>query len=64
MKSPFGISLRDIVYEVGGGIKGDKKFKAIQTGSPMGGCLPESLLDLPVDYETLGQLAQLWGRAA
>lgn len=58
---PFGISLRDIVYEVGGGIKGDKKFKAIQTGGPMGGCLPESLLDLPVDYETLGQAGSIMG---
>ena len=58
---PFGISLRDIVYDVGGGIKGDKKFKAIQTGGPMGGCLPESLLDLPVDYETLGQAGSIMG---
>jgi len=58
---PFGITLREIVYDVGGGIKGDKKFKAIQTGGPMGGCLPESLLDLPVDYETLGQAGSIMG---
>ncbi|MFA7407435.1 MAG: NADH-ubiquinone oxidoreductase-F iron-sulfur binding region domain-containing protein [Anaerolineaceae bacterium] len=58
---PFGISLRDIIFDVGGGIKGDKKFKAIQTGGPMGGCLPESLIDLPVDYETLGQAGSIMG---
>jgi len=49
---PFGITLREIVFDVGNGIKGDKKFKAVQTGGPMGGCIPESLIDLPVDYET------------
>jgi len=58
---PFGITLREIIFEVGGGIKGDKKFKAVQTGGPMGGCLPESLLDLPVDYETLGQAGSIMG---
>ena len=58
---PFGITLREIIYDVGGGIKGDKKFKAVQTGGPMGGCLPESLLDLPVDYETLGQAGSIMG---
>ena len=44
---PMGITLREIVYDVGGGIKDDKAFKAIQTGGPMGGCLPEEYLDLP-----------------
>ena len=58
---PFGITLREIIYDVGGGIKGDKKFKAVQTGGPMGGCLPEKLLDLPVDYETLGQAGSIMG---
>lgn len=58
---PFGITLREIIYDVGGGIKGEKKFKAVQTGGPMGGCLPESLLDLPVDYETLGQAGSIMG---
>jgi len=58
---PFGITLREIIFDVGGGIKGDKKFKAVQTGGPMGGCLPESLLDLPVDYETLGQAGSIMG---
>ena len=58
---PFGITLREIVYDVGGGIKEDKGFKAIQTGGPMGGCLPESLLDLPVDYESLGAAGSIMG---
>ena len=58
---PFGITLREIVFDVGNGIKGDKKFKAVQTGGPMGGCIPESLLDLPVDYETLGQVGSIMG---
>jgi len=58
---PFGITLREIIYDVGGGIKNGKEFKAVQTGGPMGGCLPSSLLDLPVDYETLGQAGSIMG---
>ncbi len=58
---PLGITLREIVYDVGGGIKDDKKFKAIQTGGPMGGFLPESLLDMQVDYETLGSAGSIMG---
>ena len=58
---PFGLTLREIVYDVGGGIKDGKKFKAIQTGGPMGGCLPESYLDLPVDYEALTQAGSMMG---
>jgi len=58
---PFGLTLREIVYDVGGGIKDDKGFKAIQTGGPMGGCLPESYLDLPVDYEALTQAGSMMG---
>lgn len=58
---PMGITLREIVYEVGGGIKNGKGFKAIQTGGPMGGCLPSSNLDLAVDYETLGQAGSIMG---
>jgi len=50
---PFGITLREIIFDVGGGIKDDKKFKAVQTGGPMGGCLPEAFLDLPMDYEAI-----------
>jgi NADH:ubiquinone oxidoreductase subunit F (NADH-binding)/Pyruvate/2-oxoacid:ferredoxin oxidoreductase delta subunit/(2Fe-2S) ferredoxin len=58
---PFGISLREIIYDVGGGIKDDKKFKAVQTGGPMGGCLPEAYLDLPMDYEALDQAGSILG---
>ena len=58
---PFGISLREIIYDVGGGIKGDKQFKAVQTGGPMGGCLPETYLDLPMDYEALAQAGSILG---
>jgi len=48
---PMGISLREMVFEIGGGIPEGRKFKAVQTGGPSGGCLPESCLDMPVDYE-------------
>jgi NADH:ubiquinone oxidoreductase subunit F (NADH-binding)/(2Fe-2S) ferredoxin/Pyruvate/2-oxoacid:ferredoxin oxidoreductase delta subunit len=58
---PFGITLREIVFDVGGGIKDDKGFKAIQTGGPMGGCLPASQLDLPVDYEELAKAGSIMG---
>lgn len=58
---PFGITLREIVYDVGGGIRDGKAFKAIQTGGPMGGCLPASYLDLPVDYESLTAAGSIMG---
>jgi len=58
---PFGLTLREIVFDVGGGIKDDKKFKAVQTGGPMGGCLPESYLDLPVDYEAITKAGSIMG---
>ena len=58
---PFGITLREIIYDVGGGIKEDKKFKAVQTGGPMGGCLPKELLDLPMDYEALADAGSILG---
>ncbi|HNW95074.1 MAG TPA: NADH-quinone oxidoreductase subunit NuoF [Anaerolineaceae bacterium] len=58
---PFGIKLSEIIYDVGNGIKGDKKLKAVQTGGPMGGCIPASMIDLPVDYETLGQAGSIMG---
>ena len=58
---PLGITLREIVYEVGGGIKNDKGFKAIQTGGPMGGCLPAEYLDLRVDYESLSGAGSMMG---
>lgn len=58
---PFGITLREVIYEVGGGIKNGKKFKAVQTGGPMGGCLVEEHLDLPVDYEALTAAGSIMG---
>jgi NADH-quinone oxidoreductase subunit F len=58
---PMGITLRQIVYDIGGGIPEDKGFKAIQTGGPSGGVLPASLLDLPVDYESLAQAGAIMG---
>lgn len=58
---PFGISLREIVFDVCGGIKDGKQFKAIQTGGPMGGCLPASQLDLPMDYESMTAAGSMMG---
>ena len=58
---PMGITLRDIVFEIGGGIPDGHRFKAIQTGGPSGGCIPESFLDTPVDYETLTHLGSIMG---
>ncbi len=58
---PMGTTLRTIIYEIGGGIPDGKRFKAVQTGGPSGGCLPAELLDLPVDYETLTQAGSIMG---
>ncbi len=58
---PMGIKLRDIVYDIGGGIVGGKKFKAVQTGGPSGGCIPEEYLDMPVDYESLSKVGSIMG---
>jgi NADH:ubiquinone oxidoreductase subunit F (NADH-binding)/(2Fe-2S) ferredoxin len=58
---PMGTTLRDVVYGVGGGMKGGKPFKAVQTGGPAGGCLPESFLDTPIDYESLGAAGSIMG---
>ena len=58
---PLGITLREIVYDIGGGIADDKQFRAVQTGGPSGGCLPAELLELPVDYETLTQAGSIMG---
>lgn len=58
---PMGITLREIIYEIGGGIIKDKKFKAAQTGGPSGGCIPESLLDLPVDFDELTKIGSMMG---
>ncbi|HOJ48918.1 MAG TPA: NADH-ubiquinone oxidoreductase-F iron-sulfur binding region domain-containing protein, partial [Bacillota bacterium] len=58
---PMGTTLREIVYEIGGGIPGGKKFKAAQTGGPSGGCIPASLIDTPVDYDTLTAIGSMMG---
>lgn len=58
---PLGITLREIIFDVGGGIKDNKGFKAIQTGGPMGGMIPTKLLDLPVDYESLASAGSIMG---
>ncbi|MCB2169830.1 MAG: NADH-quinone oxidoreductase subunit NuoF [Deltaproteobacteria bacterium] len=58
---PMGTSLREIVFEIGGGIKEGKQFKAAQTGGPSGGCIPEHSLDLPMDYESLAQVGSIMG---
>jgi len=58
---PMGISLRKIIFDIGGGIPDNKKFKAVQTGGPSGGCLPESLLDLQVDFDELKKVGSMMG---
>lgn len=58
---PMGITLRDIIYEIGGGIPGKKQFKAVQTGGPSGGCIPAGLVDLPIDYESLKEAGSMMG---
>ncbi|MGB9620859.1 MAG: NADH-quinone oxidoreductase subunit NuoF [Brevinematia bacterium] len=58
---PMGITIREMIYEIGGGIPNGKKFKAVQTGGPSGGCIPEKYLDLPIDYESLKQVGSIMG---
>ena len=58
---PMGLTLRQIVFEIGGGLAEGRRFKAVQTGGPSGGCIPKSLLDMPVDYETLAQAGSIMG---
>ncbi len=58
---PMGIKLREIIYDIGGGIPKGGKFKAVQTGGPSGGCLPESLLDTPIDYDSLDEAGSIMG---
>jgi len=58
---PMGITLREIIFEIGGGVPGGHRFKAVQTGGPSGGCIPEELLDTPVDYENLTRLGSIMG---
>ncbi len=58
---PMGITLREIIFDIGGGIKGGKRFKAVQTGGPSGGLIPEQFLDTPIDYESLAKLGSIMG---
>lgn len=58
---PMGITLREVIYDIGGGIPEGKKFKAVQTGGPSGGCLPKEHLDLPIDYDSLFQAGSIMG---
>lgn len=58
---PMGITLREIVYDIGGGIPNGRPFKALQTGGPSGGCIPKEYLDTPIDYESLMQLGSIMG---
>ncbi|MHC4663722.1 MAG: NADH-ubiquinone oxidoreductase-F iron-sulfur binding region domain-containing protein [Planctomycetota bacterium] len=58
---PMGITLKDIIYKIGGGIPGGKKFKAVQTGGPSGGCIPENLLDLQVGFDELTEAGSMMG---
>ena len=58
---PMGITLREMIYDIGGGIPEGKKFKAVQTGGPSGGCIPEKLIDLPVDFDRLIEAGSMMG---
>jgi NADH-quinone oxidoreductase subunit F len=58
---PMGATLRELIYDIGGGIGKDKQFKAVQIGGPSGGCLPEALLDIPIDYDSLREAGSMMG---
>jgi NADH:ubiquinone oxidoreductase subunit F (NADH-binding) len=58
---PMGITLREVVFEIGGGIQDNRPFKAVLVGGPSGGCLPEALLDLPIDYDSLTKVGAIMG---
>ncbi len=58
---PMGIPLKTIIYDIGGGIKGNRKFKAVQMGGPSGGCIPNSLIDTPVDFENINKTGAIMG---
>lgn len=58
---PMGLPLKDVIFEIGGGIKNDKKFKAVQMGGPSGGCIPADLIDTPVDYESITKTGAIVG---
>jgi NADH:ubiquinone oxidoreductase subunit F (NADH-binding)/Pyruvate/2-oxoacid:ferredoxin oxidoreductase delta subunit len=58
---PLGMTLREMIFDIGGGIAGGREFKAVQTGGPSGGCIPAEFLDTPVDYESLAALGSIMG---
>lgn len=58
---PMGMTLRELIFKIGGGIIKDRKFKAVQTGGPSGGCIPENLLDIPVDFDSLKKAGSMMG---
>src|SRR6202007_992075 len=58
---PMGITLREIIFDVGGGVPEGRRLKAVQTGGPSGGCIPEQFLDMPVDYESLAEVGSIMG---
>ena len=58
---PMGATLRHLIFDIGGGVQNDRPFKAVQTGGPSGGCIPESMLDLPVDFDTLKEYGAMMG---
>ena len=58
---PMGITLREVIYDIGGGIKNNKQFKAVQTGGPSGGCITKENLDIPIDYESLNSIGSMMG---
>lgn len=58
---PMGATLRELIFDIGGGIRGGRPFKAVQTGGPSGGCIPENMLDLPVDFDTLKEYGAMMG---
>ena len=64
MEVPMGITLRDIIFSIGGGIQYDRPFKAVQSGGPSGGCIPAAHLDTPIDYDSLESSARSWDPAA
>ena len=58
---PMGITLKEVIFEIGGGVPRNKKFKAVQTGGPSGGCIPAKFLDLPIDYDNLARIGSIMG---
>ena len=58
---PMGMSIRDVIFKLGGGIQGDKRFKAVQMGGPSGGCIPEHLADIPIDYDSVNSTGAIMG---